>query len=305
MANTRNKFAALAISCLTVTGCASSEDSFQGTKVTLEVTRDLTYYTGREIHLPLDSYTLTRSQRSDFEEAVYEISSECMKSFGLKWPRPTQEKSLAAENSRRYGVIDLRQAKKFGYRAPLPNGMDFEEASRIGRDNTERTRRLPQEVRNVYTGEGIDVLNGRAVPRGGCRGSAYAKLGLPPEGFDSTTIDIMRYGAWDRARNSRIVIDAVAHWSTCMNKVGYRYKTLEEAVGDSAWQREGDPSEREIATAIADIKCKSEVMLAEKWHAVEVENHKALLRDKANILNGSKRKMELLMKNISQARSRM
>ncbi|GHG05394.1 hypothetical protein ACFFSH_38590 [Streptomyces filamentosus] len=303
MANTRNNLAALAISCFTVAGCASSEGSFQGAKGTLEVTRDLSYYTGREINLPLDSYVLTRSQRGDFEEAVYEIASECMRSFGLKWPRPTQEKSLAAENSRRYGVIDLRQAEKFGYRVPLPNGMDSEEASRIARDNTERTRRLPQEVRNVYTGEGVDVLKGRVVPRGGCRGSAYAKLGLPPEGFDSTTIDIMRYGAWDRARNSRIVIDAVTRWSTCMNKAGYQYKTLEEAVGDSAWQREKDPSEREIATAIADIGCKSEVMLAEKWHAVEVENQKALLRDKANILKGSKRKIEILMNNISRIHS--
>ncbi|MFE2559776.1 hypothetical protein ACFXGT_27875 [Streptomyces sp. NPDC059352] len=303
MVNTGRLLAALAVSCLTVTGCANQDGPPQSTGVTLELTHDPAYYEGREIRLPLDSYALTRTQRDDFYEAVYAISSECMKEFGLEWPKPAQGKSPATDNSRRYGVIDLPQAKKFGYGVPLPDGMTHEEALKIGHENIERTRRLSQGARNVYTGEGAKTFDGKAVPHGGCRGRAYANLGLPPEGMISTTLDAMRYEAWDRARNSRIVIDAVARWSTCMDKAGYAYKTLEEAVGDPSWRRQGDPSEEEISAATTDITCKREVMLVEKWHAVEMENQKLLMREREDVLGELKRELRSLVNNIIRVRS--
>ncbi|MFE6462381.1 hypothetical protein ACFVP0_33665 [Streptomyces cinereoruber] len=269
----------------------------------LEIVRDSTYYEGREIHLPFDSYDLSRNQREEFRKAIYEVSNKCMKSYGLEWPEATHAGTIGTDNSRRYGVINLLQAKEFGYGVPLPDGITIQEAQKIAESNVERTRNLPQEVRDVYTGEGGMDFNGKAIPDGGCRGRAYAELGLPVSGIESTALDAMRNETWSRARTSSIVIDAVNKWRACMKEAGYNYKTPEDAVGAPSWQRNGAPSKAEINAATTDISCKRKVMLVEKWHAVETESQREMLQEKSDLLDGLKRDLDLLVQNIARVRS--
>ncbi|MER6481208.1 hypothetical protein [Streptomyces filamentosus] len=226
-----------------------------------------------------------------------------MKRFDLEWPEATYTGTIFMDNSRRYGVINLPLAKKFGYGVPLPSGITIQEAQKTAEKNIERTRSLPQEVRDVYTGEGGRNFNGRVIPEGGCRGRAYEELGLPVSGIESTTLDAMRYETWSQARYNSIVIDAVKKWSACMKEAGYSYKTPEDAVGDPSWQRSGAPSKEEINSATTDISCKRKVMLIEKWHAVETESQRQMIRDKPDVLDALKRDLDLLVQNIARVRS--
>ncbi|MGW0120069.1 hypothetical protein [Streptomyces sp. NPDC003327] len=296
--------ALLALLGLAAAGCANQEAPPRKAGAVLEVTRDSSYYEGRGIRLPFDAYELTREQRASLSETVYARSRACMREFGLDWPKPLAYESPVTANSRRYGVIDLPRAKEFGYGVPLPEGVTREEAEKTGRENIDRTRRLSQETRDVYTGEGAKEYAGKPVPEGGCRGRAYTSLGLPPLGMTSMTLDTLRYESWDRARKSRIVADAVARWSTCMSGAGYTYKTPEEAVADPAWRRGGGtpPSAAEIAAATADITCKREVMLVEKWYAVEVETQKSMVRERADALAKLDRERTSLVRRLAQGR---
>ncbi|MCX4983084.1 hypothetical protein [Streptomyces sp. NBC_00572] len=300
----RRRLVTLAALGLAVTGCANQEEPPRKTGAKLEITRDPAFYEGREIVLPLDAYAFTEAQRDDFTDAVHALSGACMKEYGLSWPKVAGQKSPVTGNSRRYGVIDLPRAEKFGYGVPLPDGMTHEEAQKVGRANIDRTRKLPQKTRDVYTGENVKQFGGLPVPQGGCRGRAYKALGAPPQGMDSMALDTLRYESWDQARNSRIVLDAVARWSTCMSKAGYAYKTPEEAVADTAWRREGTaPTAAEITAATTDIRCKRDVMLVEKWHSVEVENQKRLVRAKAKLLGDLERRRDALVARVARAGS--
>ncbi|WP_328906518.1 hypothetical protein OG230_28120 [Streptomyces sp. NBC_00234] len=305
MLNKCRPLVVLALLGSVATGCANGEPSPRDAqaKGTLRIDRSDAYYEGREIKLPLDEYALTKEQRRDYREAVYSLSSACMKGFGLSWPKPVEQESREGDNSRRYGVVDGRYTKKFGYGVPLPDGVTQAEALKLGRQNTDRTRALPQKTRDVYTGERVRNYAGKTVPKGGCRGEAYGKLGLPPQGMTSTTLDALRYESWDSARNHRIVLDAVVQWSACMSKAGYTYKTPEDAVADSAWQRQGEPSRAEIATSTADVRCKRDAMLVEKWHAIEVKNQERLTQEKADVLKGLGDQVNALAERIAQVRT--
>ncbi|MGP3636761.1 hypothetical protein ACTU45_25955 [Streptomyces sp. 24-1644] len=307
MLNKGRPLLVLALLGSVATGCANSgespRDADADTKETLRINRMDGYYEGADIKLPLDAYALTKEQRRDYRSVVYELSNACMKGFGLTWPKPIEQESREGDNSRRYGVVDARHTKQFGYGVPLPEGVTHAEALKVGRQNTERTRALPQKTRDVYTGERVRNHAGKRVPKGGCRGEAYGILGLPPQGMTSTTLDALRYESWDRARNHRIVLDAVVQWSACMSEAGHTYKTPEDAVADSAWQRQGVPSRAESATSTADVRCKRDAMLVEKWHAIEVKNQERLIREKADVLKELESQVKALAKRIGQVRA--
>ncbi|MFD8688658.1 hypothetical protein [Streptomyces sp. NPDC059651] len=285
---------------LLVSGCANGGVRDRGAATPMKIPKASGYYQGLDIVLPLDEYALKKTERQRFKSAVYVLSSECMKGFGLDWPKPVEQVSEVADNSRRYGVVNEGDARKFGYAVPLPHGVTRKEALRVGRENIERTRNLPRETINLYTGENLKTLSGRKIPEGGCRGEAYRKLGLPPQGLISTTLDAMRYGTWESSRNDRIVVDAVIRWKACMRNAGYKYDTPEDAVGDRRWQHEGDPSGAEKSTAVADVKCKRNVLFVEKWHRVEVEKQKRLIKEKKGVLDGLKRETEALGNRIDR-----
>ncbi len=63
-------------------------------------------------------------------------------------------------------------------------------------------------------------------------------------------------------------------WSACMARSGYTYKTPAQAQQGS-WPSQ--PSAAEIATAVADVRCKAQTDFVNTWLAVEAAYQQALI----------------------------
>jgi hypothetical protein len=70
------------------------------------------------------------------------------------------------------------------------------------------------------------------------------------------------------------VTAVVRAWAGCMASHGYRYSQPVKAALH-AWPKR--PSRAEIATAVADVRCKRQVNLARIWLAVEAAYQQALV----------------------------
>ncbi|MEV7952309.1 hypothetical protein AB0O74_35770 [Streptomyces rubiginosohelvolus] len=261
------------------------------------------YYFGKEIHLPLDKYIPSNSERKSFTMAIDLLSVSCMKRFGLDWPERNASESSSSSNTRRYGVTNHNQVREFGYGSPLPSGVSRKIALKEEKKRIDAVRRLPPTTRNVYTGENIKRYRGRSLPTGGCRGEAYRKVGLQSLEIPfSGDLARMQNQSWEASRRSPIVTEAATKWSTCMRSRGFDYETPEAAVADPRWIDSSisidSPSDVEMATASADVECKKKVLFVEKWHAIESREQDLLIESNSKRLASAKSAVNALARKV-------
>ncbi|MEU5107523.1 MULTISPECIES: hypothetical protein [unclassified Streptomyces] len=77
----------------------------------------------------------------------------------------------------------------------------------------------------------------------------------------------LKSSRFDAEKRDQSVRSVVSHWSACMKTAGFDYATPWGAA--SKWGAEGDPLEREIATAEADVKCKQQTKMVAVWLSAE------------------------------------
>ena len=212
----------------------------------------------RAFRLPLDRYRLSPAQAELVDRARNRLFTSCMRRFGfhLELPRGGDPIPVVG-NEQRYGVDDERQARKYGYHPAVRPPTESGEAS------------LSPAAAAVADGTGRRTYKGRAVPAGGCLGRALRELGsggpVPPDLGLAERLDLESYVDTSESGPMRPVF---ARWSTCMGRAGFIYADPREANNDPAW-RTSRPSNREIATAVADVRCTREVHLVDLWATVE------------------------------------
>lgn len=235
---------------------------------------------------PLDAYQVDSDQQVVIDRALYVVAEECMQRKGLHWPSPLEELGESrSPNERRYGVIDMPLARKYGYKLPLPPGVTKAQAVEYMRKESARNLLMTDEVTVAYTGEEISSEKPEAGSVG-CRGEARTKLGLPeinsPQG-DPVAGAALK--AWEETRRDRRSVDADALWSKCMKRSGYSYSDPHVAAGDKKWAPVaggGDfpsPSEGEVEAALADVSCKQETNYVEKMQRVETSYQDLLISE--------------------------
>jgi hypothetical protein len=102
-----------------------------------------------------------------------------------------------------------------------------------------------------------------------------------------------------RADKDSRVRSVKAAWSRCMTGMGYDYRSPMDASDDPSFG--GDKiSEREIATATADVRCKTQVGLVSTWAAVESAYQERLIGKNAVQLNLIRRQVETELKNAAK-----
>jgi hypothetical protein len=69
-------------------------------------------FTPRRLDLPVYDYQLSPAQYAKVAEAKQVLVTACMKRYGFSWSAPTP---TIPRQDRRYGVIDLRAAQRYGY----------------------------------------------------------------------------------------------------------------------------------------------------------------------------------------------
>ncbi|MET8537593.1 hypothetical protein ABZV67_38945 [Streptomyces sp. NPDC005065] len=210
--------------------------------------------------LPADRYDYTPQDYQRSQRASALLIRQCMADRGHRdfplAPRYPSDPIVATAVSTDYGALDLDSARRWGYGwdpakhpAPRPKGrrMTNAEYADWPACNTEASRRLMRGIdlkRDWLYASRQAIEVGKAVKR-----------------------DPRLRAAWDV-------------WSRCVAEQGFtRYPDPVAAYTDDAWPRASDgntrDTQREQATAVADVTCKRRHHTAELWHAVRAQKEAA------------------------------
>ncbi len=237
----------------------------------------------RVISLPIDKYSLQGSSLEAVEGAARKITTECMKRLGYTY-RPGDTVRDAHEENRRYGIQDASLAAQYGYRPysvvhpPTvdPNAPTYSQA--------ELTALTGKDKNGKKITAGIEAANGEKVPRGGCAGEADRIVRAPydyPAGVEAARI--INAEGFKNSTTDPKVRKIFREWSSCMRGKGYRYDSPLTVMGSAEFY-EGEMSNRQMMTALADITCKEKVDLVSRWNAVESATEKVMISERSGIL---------------------
>ncbi|WP_026423475.1 hypothetical protein [Actinokineospora inagensis] len=263
-------------------GCSSSEppkaadpahEPPLGEVATVRETYDLV--------LPLDSYRATAEQLATIGTANDMLVQQCMRRFGFDTPVVSHENPR--QPNRRYGISASDDYANWGYH-PSPDQFPQRKA------NDPNQQKHSDAEWQVFTGrDGSTVVNGEKVPDGGCRVEAgktlnfYANNDTSHETADDLVQNLSNESNASARGDSRLIA-AWANWSKCMDEAGYDYATPWDANDDGAWWKDQNPSDKEIATAKADVGCKEKTNVIGVNLAVETAYQSRLIEKNAEAL---------------------
>jgi hypothetical protein len=233
-----------------------------------------------DVILPIDAYAFSLPQVSQVDRARQVLVQDCMRRFGFEFPFDValdkqREAALVEDfgingNKRRYGVTDPAAAAKYGFHSPSDvNGT----RPKIDLAKEKQKGSAAQEMvltGNAAPGQKIPTqVGGKALPKGGCRGAADAKLNPNGPIGDPAVVSQIPRDSFDRSVNDPGVLEVFSRWSACMKEKGYDYPAPVESGGDFDTSKK-TVSAKEIAVAKADVACKTQTKTLEVWQAFEV-----------------------------------
>ncbi|MGV9882057.1 hypothetical protein [Streptomyces sp. NPDC003006] len=219
----------------------------------------------RHLALPFDTYDLSTADMQTVETAVDVLVGRCLRRQGIAWQSLSLPRGEAdPTHRRRYGVMEPLIAERFGYHLPP----DTPEAAKRQRQHKARAR-LPMDVQIAAFGK---------TGTGGCWKKAHTSLLRQGPGPDIDRLYAHHTKTLAASRQQAPVTRAVRAWKTCMLAKGYRYEDPYEAGADKRWWNSRRPSQRELATAVADVACKEETRLAIIWAGAETRLQREIIR---------------------------
>ncbi|MET9729943.1 hypothetical protein ABZZ79_04500 [Streptomyces sp. NPDC006458] len=222
--------------------------------------------------LPIAAYSYSLDDEIAIDAAKKALTDSCLAGFGMdyRWPEPVRG---APRADRRYGISSAVDARSYGYHLP-PDGPP------PGAEVSEEIARV------LYGSEPGQQFAGKAVPENGCRGKAVADL--EAKFIRSPGAEVAReisVSSYERAKKDSRLVGATQKWSACMSRKGFEYATpIDASTGFSL--KDEKPSEKEIATAVADISCKGESGLLGIWFTAESDVQKSMIRAHRKVLDG-------------------
>jgi hypothetical protein len=268
--------------CLILAGCAGSpadrkkEPSAQALNI-----RD-----GSALTLPLDAYLASPGQLRTIQLAKKALVSRCLGRLGLKADLPEPRSAPFQRNARRYGITEEAKAGLYGYSVP---------------EISKRPRRpdMSAEVNHAIWGRGPATVRGRKVPDGGCVGEAGRRLDAGIPDAKPGLVGALGLATLERSTADSRVRAALAKWSACMNRSGYHYSTPQDANKDERFidGRKHRVTKLEIATALADVRCKKEVNLINIWASIEIAYQKIAIAQNWTALAATRQVIDTRIKN--------
>ncbi|MFB6821010.1 hypothetical protein ACFCXA_05405 [Streptomyces virginiae] len=225
--------------------------------------------------LPIAAYSYTDAEYASIAAAEHMLARTCMARFSLTYqPPPPNPPQPSAD--RRYGLSDEKSAALFGYR------MDPSEAPK-------QPPQLDADVRAVLYGKREDAsvpaeYRGQKVPENGCLGQAQSDLRKDysdPEGAEAASR--ISSQSYEQSMQLPEVQAGFRNWSACMQKNGYTYASPRDPFAAQEF-REGPVTEREKATAGADVACKRRTGLLDVWFTEESKLQTAMIAKDRQLL---------------------
>lgn len=262
-----------------------------------------------DLVLPLDAYEPTAEQQRTLSEAHDRLVRDCGRRFGFEVrTAATTDVVDSTDHQRRFGILLLSDATRYGYRVPAEAGAGQSgEASPTDTGSRQADGWNPSDDEFVavrgqdrHTGRSKvgTVINGVEVPTGGCAGEAGRKLSEGVRGAPSpdlmTLPTTLANGAHTEAERDSRVRTAFKNWSGCMSRAGFQYGNPWQP-NDHDWGPKVSPEE--ITTATADVKCRQETALVDLWLAVETAYQTRAIEKHRDELATAKRNFEQRLRN--------
>lgn len=249
-----------------------------------------------DVKFPLDAYRMSPEQRVTLRRSQDLVVRKCLQRLGLEMELPEREPDTV--EGRVIGVVDDAEAAKYGYSDP-----ETLEAVRKAEQSRKEQKPLPQDVVAAINGGGPNAPKKRDVPPGGCIGEARRTLGLALQsadkpGDENFLIGLSRDSTKLAEADSRLK-DAWGRWSACMKEAGYDYA---DPWGPNGEQRFGgeDASPEEIATARADVACRTKHGVNGIWVAVRSAYQDRLIGDNADALKQHRRLVDEQLRKATE-----
>lgn len=246
-----------------------------------------------EIVLPLDQYSLSDSQQFLVDSAVYTLGKQCMARFDLVPPGPPPQRPVTDSRLWRYGVLDPALAAKWGYARPPDTSGSAPAAP------------PPPAAVAVWFGKGERTYQGIEIPNDGCQAQARRDLDQGQAPPDLNFVERLEVEANRRAENDPRLRNGFAQWSQCMQRAGFNYRDPWSAnddptIRDSSDTTNQNPSARQIATAIADARCKQQTNLVGLWMTLESHYQQHLLNDQRRRLDAIRAATDRETKHVNE-----
>jgi hypothetical protein len=249
----RRPSAGAVVLSLVLAGCGAAEPPPAAVRRVPEASAE-----ARALHVPFDDYTLSTLDIQTVEYAEDLLIRDCMRGRGLRWemlPPPASEDPNPL-NRRRYGLIEPELAARYGYHLP-PQVPELAARDAVW----DRRDRLPRAERSAAYGDD---------GQGGCTAQARRHLREDIPNFnDQYRLNDFATEDFAASQQDPEVLRVYDSWRACMATAGFDYANPFAAFDDPAWGESSRPSEREIAVAEADVRCKQETRLVETWAAAE------------------------------------
>lgn len=208
----------------------------------------------KQIGWPLGDYVQTRAELNRQLKAHEVLMGECTQRYGQQYVAASAPSTVPILSSYRYGLVDPKVAAQFGYHDPEDeNGVAYarKHAFRVPRGAT-----TSSVIVNGPSGKDSKVptdSSGKPVPAGGCEKAVDQGL---ISGSSTVATAFKYFAAMDaQERVDPRVQKAIRSWSKCMRAAGYNFDSTVDPDGKYAGANE--PNADEIATAIADMKCRT------------------------------------------------
>lgn len=249
---------------------------------------------------PLESYELTPRQEAATIYAEAVLVASCMRDRGYTYPVPRYDDVAAfvggmraLTDSRVYGLVNLGDAKKYGFSQP-PFPPDYMPATHLSKAGQQ-----------ALTGR-LDVRQEEALPvaKRGCNDVAFTQLtGITTLGdtnvLDSTMGHQLAIQAFERAAATPAYFAVQQDWAGCMKNKGYDIadptkpatsKAYREAVKYHDFGVSARADKAESALAVAAVRCASEVDLVRR-HQAQVNQYEQELLEKNQLALDEQKKM--------------
>ncbi|MFE3182761.1 hypothetical protein ACFXKR_18095 [Streptomyces violascens] len=198
--------------------------------------------------LPIEAYTPTKPQALLISKSRDQLMKECMTAAGF--PQWTPAPDLPTVGGKtltdwRYGIHDTAQAATRGYHPDAEAQKAYDKAMMAGA--VDKSHADKEQVRR-------------------CVQAADAQVPAPQS---SEVVEAITGASYQDAAKDPKVIAVFTQWSSCMKAKGYSYKEPLDTVDDPRFHNPREVSSLEIATATADLECRSHYPVARTWFDAE------------------------------------
>jgi hypothetical protein len=229
-------------------------------------------YTQAAAALPLAAYRLSEQDLTAIRNADEILIQRCMESKGFAYPVTLSSAGYALPANEPYGITDEAQAAARGYAQPGSGGLDPADGNGLP-----SLTQLQQEHGAAY----VQALFGNTDEAGGsqqasgCINANKQLLSGGPQAHSDLSLAGELTTQSEQLTESDPRVRAVERaWQGCMKSKGFSFATPMQAQAAS-WPAEPDATE--IATATADVQCKTSTNLPGTWLAVEAAYQRSLI----------------------------